>query len=431
MNTELMKAVFEALINNTSDIIFIKDEKLVYRGASKAFVEMTGKKSLDEIIGHTDSEIFDNKRLAARYIADDCRLFNGGKDLIGYIEPIADDDGNMKYGSTSKHILRNDDDKIIGILGITKDITMEYLARQRYQQEFRYLFELPKDTFAVCYIDVDDWRIICQRRQVISDRTLQECQTIEGMIAYAIESIVDENCEAVEFYRCFTAEKLYDIYSSGRRTLSFKYERKMSDGSTAWVRNKVDFLTDYDSGHLCVMLSAKDIDRYEQEQQKLAEAVKLDSMTMLFNHEATFDSIKQVLKNEGTMQHALFMIDIDNFKVLNDTLGHQAGDEFLIEFAKALRENFRESDIVGRIGGDEFFAMMRNTWDMEKIEEKAKALLETVQDIASRYLKADLSGSIGISLYPKDGKTLEELYAKSDAALYEGKRNGKNTYRFA
>lgn len=431
MKTELIKAVFETYLNNTTDMVFVKDEKLVYRAASDAMVKMVGKESIDEILGHTDSEIFEDKRLAARYIADDCRLFTGGKDLTDYIEPITDDNGNARYGSTSKYILRNEKGKVIGIFGITKDITMEYLARQRYQQEFRYLFELPRDTYAVCYIDVDDWRIICQRRQIISESTIQECQTVEEMIAYAMESIVDENSAAAEFYRNFSAETLYDIYSSGRRTLTFKYERKLSDGSVRWVHNKVDFLTDFDIGHLCVMLSARDIHETEQEHLRLAEAARLDSMTMLFNHEATFEYIKNVIENESSSQHALFMIDIDNFKALNDTLGHQAGDEFLIELAKELKNTFRESDIVGRIGGDEFFALMRNTFDMEKIEEKAKALLETIQDIASRYLKVNLSGSIGISIYPKDGKTLEELYTKSDAALYEGKRSGKKTYRFA
>ena len=259
MSCELLAGAFEAMIENTSDIMFIKDENLVYRSASLPFARMAGKNSVDEIIGHTDLEIFENKQLAARYIADDCRLFTGRKNLIDYIEPITDDCGNARYGCTSKFILKNENDKVIGILGITKDITKEYIARQRYQQEFRYLFELPADTYAVCYIDVDDWRIICQRRQLISDGTIQECQTVEEMSSYAVSSIVDETCDAAEFYRNFTSESLHNIYSSGRRTLNYKYERRMSDNSTRWVLAKVDFLTEADSGHLCVMLSAKDI----------------------------------------------------------------------------------------------------------------------------------------------------------------------------
>lgn len=431
MKSELVYAAFEAIISNTEDIVFIKDEKLIYRAASEPFVKMAGKTHIDEIVGHSDLEIFDNKQLAARYIADDCRLFTSGKNLIDYIEPITDDCSSARYGSTSKYILKDESGRIIGILGITKDITKEYLARQRYQQEFRYLFELPEDTYAVCYIDVDDWRIICQRRQLISDGTIQECQTVEEMCDYAVESIVDKENEAAEFYRSFRADYLHDIYASGRRTLSYKYERKISDNTTRWVRNEVDFLTDIDSGHLCVMLSAKDIDKLEQEQQELERAARLDSMTMLLNHEASMESIKYILENESLTQHSLLMIDIDNFKELNDTLGHQAGDEFLIELAKELKDHFRESDIVGRIGGDEFFVLMRNVSEKEQIERKAVEILGIVKDVADNYLQVKLSGSVGISIYPDNGRTLEELYAKSDEALYEAKRSGKNKYVFA
>lgn len=431
MKSELVCAAFEAIINNTEDIVFVKDEKLIYRAASEPFVKMAGKTHIDEIVGHSDLEIFDNKQLAARYIADDCRLFTSGKNLIDYIEPITDDCSSARYGSTSKYILKDESGRIIGILGITKDITKEYLARQRYQQEFRYLFELPEDTYAVCYIDVDDWRIICQRRQLISDGTIQECQTVEEMCDYAVESIVDKENEAAEFYRSFRADYLHDIYASGRRTLSYKYERKISDNTTRWVRNEVDFLTDIDSGHLCVMLSAKDIDKLEQEQQELERAARLDSMTMLLNHEASMESIKYILENESLTQHSLLMIDIDNFKELNDTLGHQAGDEFLIELAKELKDHFRESDIVGRIGGDEFFVLMRNVSEKEQIERKAVEILGIVKDVADNYLQVKLSGSVGISIYPDNGRTLEELYAKSDEALYEAKRSGKNKYVFA
>lgn len=430
MKTELIKAAFDVLVNNTADIMFIKDINLVYQSASMPFVKMTGTSSVSDVIGHTDMEIFENEQLAKRYISDDRRLLSEGVNLVNYVEPITDDHGNARYGSTSKYILRDENGKAIGLLGITKDITTEYIARQRYQQEFRYLFELPKDTYAVCYIDIDSWRVISQRRQTIDNGAMQECQTVEEMCRFAVESIVDKNCKAADFYRNFTAEKLHEIYSSGRRTLSFKYERKISDNSTRWVRNELNFLTDVDSGHLCVMLSAKDINEIKLEQQRLAKAAKLDSMTMLLNHEATLEGITDVLESHSDRQHALFMLDIDNFKALNDTLGHQAGDEFLIELARELKNHFRESDIVGRIGGDEFFMLMRNVTENEQIERKARGILALVQNVASNYLQVELSGSVGISVYPKDGNNLDELYAKSDSALYEAKRGGKNMYMF-
>jgi diguanylate cyclase (GGDEF)-like protein len=179
------------------------------------------------------------------------------------------------------------------------------------------------------------------------------------------------------------------------------------------------------------MLSAKDIDEEKREEQKLVTAAKMDKMTMLYNRETTMESISRILREEPDYNHVLFMIDVDNFKTLNDTRGHQAGDEFLIDLASEIKHSFRETDIVGRIGGDEFFALMRNVPGDSITLRKAQELLDTIQEVCEDYTDLNLSSSIGISMYPQDGTTLEELYAQADGALYEAKRKGKNRYVFA
>lgn len=427
----IINAAFQAMLDNTRDMVFVKDINLVYVAASMPFVKMTGKVDVDEVVGKTDIEIFEDKNLAIRYVADDRKLLEEGKNLVDYIEPITDEEGEARYGSTSKYILKDKAGIPIGILGITRDITRDYVARQRYQQELQYLFKLPADTFAVSYIDVDSWRIIAQRRQTINEGTLQSCFTVEELCDAAVESIVEKDCEAAMFYSNFTQETLHDIYASGRSMISFNYQRCLSDGSIRWVHNEVRFLTDVDSGHLCAMLSAKDIDARKQEEQKLVEAAKMDQMTKLLNRETTMESIRQILSEEAEHFHVLFMLDIDNFKGINDTLGHQAGDEFLIALAGEIKKSFRESDIVGRIGGDEFFALMRRVSEIPIIERKAQELLDRIQGICADYPSVTLSGSIGISLYPESGKTLDELYAKADEALYLAKRSGKNRFVMA
>ena len=141
--------------------------------------------------------------------------------------------------------------------------------------------------------------------------------------------------------------------------------------------------------------------------------------------------IKQVLQEEPDKKHVLFMLDVDNFKNLNDTLGHQAGDNFLIAFAAGIKKCFRESDIVGRVGGDEFFALMKDFTELSKVAGKAEELLDAIQKVCAIYPEVQISGSIGISVYPDDGSYLEDLYAQADAALYKAKRKGKNQYVFA
>ncbi len=427
----LINAAFQAMLCSTKDMVFVKDADSVYVAASQAFVEMVGKKSVDEIVGHTDLEIFADENLANRYVTDDRKLMRSGINLVDYVEPITEEDGRARYGSTSKYILAGEDGEAMGILGVTRDITRDYFARQRYQQELKYLFELPADTYAVSYIDVDNWRIISQRKNVINNSTLPSCYTVESLVEAALESIVEQNSPAAAFYRNFTPNALQDIYASGRNGLSFAYQRKMTDGTVRWVYNEIRFLTNVDSGHLCVMLTAKDIEAKKQKEQELLLAAQMDRMTMVFNRETTVENIKQILVGQSDKKHALFMIDVDNFKDLNDTLGHQAGDEFLIAYATELKNCFNEDDVVGRIGGDEFFALMTDVANVLEVLDKAQNIMEATGKVCEMYGDVHLSVSIGISVFSEHGNTLEELYANADKALYEAKKKGKNQFVLA
>jgi len=427
----LINSAFGALLENTKDMMFVKDINLVYVVASMPFVRMVGKERVEDIVGRTDLDIFEDKSLAKRYISDDHKLLDGGKNLIDYIEPITDEDSHARYGSTSKYILKDSEGNNIGILGITRDITRDYIARQQYQKELQYLFELPEDTYAVSYIDVDDWRIISQRKQNIGECTLETCYTVEDLCMAAVEAIIDRECKAAVFYREFSSENMRHIFESGRHSLAFKYRRLLPDGTQRWVHNEIRFLIDADSGHLCAMLTAKDINAQKKAEQELAMAAKMDKMTMLLNRETTMKSIRETLEEEHDLNHVLYMIDVDNFKILNDTMGHQKGDEFLISLAKVIRDNFADGDIVGRVGGDEFFALMRDVSDMGETETVAEKLLTDIHTVCVNYPGINLSASIGISKYPENAKTLEELYATADGALYQAKGSGKNKFVFA
>ncbi len=426
----IMPVAFRTLIDNTKDMMFVKDINLIYVAASLPFAKMVGKETVGEIIGKTDFEIFEDQNLAKRYVSDDRKLLAGRNDLVDYIEPITDEDGRARYGSTSKHILRDNNGNHIGILGITRDITREYLNRQQQQKELKYLFELPEDTYAVTYIDVDAWRIISQRRQNIDNGTFQSCYTVESLVEAALDSIADRNSDAVKFYRRFNPSYLHEIYESGRRRVSFKYARTLSDGSVHWVYNVVRFISDADSGHLCVMLSAQNIDEQKREEEQLIRSAKMDMMTLLLNRETTMEMIHKTLKEQPDKMHALFMIDADNFKALNDTYGHQVGDEFLIRFAKELRNCFDDGDIAGRIGGDEFFALMVDAPDVESVQARAEELLNNVRKVCEKYSDIRLSASIGVGLYPTNGRSIGQLYAFADKAMYQAKRKGKNQIVF-
>lgn len=128
---------------------------------------------------------------------------------------------------------------------------------------------------------------------------------------------------------------------------------------------------------------------------------------------------------------ALIFIDLDGFKQVNDTLGHDYGDMLLKQVAERLKKVTRETDTVARLGGDEFTVIL-NVRDKMDAELVAKKILETLHEPFSlNGQPANIGGSLGVGMYPTDGTTAAEIIKKADAAMYEAKNAGKNTYRFA
>ena len=128
---------------------------------------------------------------------------------------------------------------------------------------------------------------------------------------------------------------------------------------------------------------------------------------------------------------SLMMIDMDNFKSINDTYGHIAGDNTLKIFADTLRANTSDKDVVCRLGGDEFIVFLTGMNDRQEVSEKAQAILDMLAEKLGR-LKFDHvpSVSIGVAIFPNDGKNFEMLYNNADKSLYYVKRNGKNSFAF-
>lgn len=178
---------------------------------------------------------------------------------------------------------------------------------------------------------------------------------------------------------------------------------------------------------LIVVIS--DIDRRKKESIELRQKAEHDLLTGLYNRVTVKCMIEQAIaRSEPGERHAVFVIDIDNFKYVNDHLGHLKGDELIIETATQIRKLFREDDIVGRVGGDEFVVFLRHITSMDLAVKKAENIGNVFRHNAAPRC-VGISGSIGISFYPYDGCTYDELFRKADAAMYAAKKNGKDSFR--
>ena len=169
--------------------------------------------------------------------------------------------------------------------------------------------------------------------------------------------------------------------------------------------------------------------RKTEMQASLRRLSRIDPLTGLLNKFSTENAAMEYLNENGSRKSAaLLIMDLDHFKLINDSTGHQAGDEALCEVGARLQRLFREQDIVGRIGGDEFLALLMNVSDRTLVARRCEQILEELRSIQLARTSIQLTCSIGVAFCPEDGCDYETLFGCADARLYEKKTHGKDGY---
>jgi diguanylate cyclase (GGDEF)-like protein len=173
--------------------------------------------------------------------------------------------------------------------------------------------------------------------------------------------------------------------------------------------------------------------RLKHTNEQITHLAHHDNLTALPNRILFYDRLNQEIKKARRNKEsiAVFFLDLDGFKSINDTLGHDVGDALLRETAKRIVACVRDSDTVARIGGDEFTVILSNVKTLNSISPVAERLVEA---LATPFMlngkNCHVTVSIGIALYPSNGETAEQLVKISDAAMYLAKNSGKNSYHF-
>jgi diguanylate cyclase (GGDEF)-like protein/PAS domain S-box-containing protein len=177
----------------------------------------------------------------------------------------------------------------------------------------------------------------------------------------------------------------------------------------------------------------RDISTIKQSQQQLEYMANYDELTGLGNRNLFYTRLKVGIEKASRhrRQLAVVFVDLDNFKVINDTLGHDVGDVLLSEIAKRIKSCVRQEDVVCRLGGDEFTVYIEDFVDAQSLVGTAQRLTQAVSE-PCRISGHDIfvTASVGISIYPNDGQTMSELLKNADTAMYKAKEQGKNGFQF-
>ncbi|WP_394559622.1 PAS domain S-box protein [Aquipseudomonas alcaligenes] len=206
------------------------------------------------------------------------------------------------------------------------------------------------------------------------------------------------------------------------------------DGSRFPFWLTVSRVRDCDPQQPQYVLTFTDLSQYRDSQERLAHLAHFDPLTDLPNRLYAMERLGHALEHAQRHQErvAVLYFDLDNFKTINESLGHKVGDELLVAVARRLQQRLRNEDTLARLTSDEFLVVLENLQRPEEAASIARTLIELLERPLplGNGREAYLGASIGISLYPDDGQSSDDLLRNADSALHQAKQEGRNTFRF-
>lgn len=226
----------------------------------------------------------------------------------------------------------------------------------------------------------------------------------------------------------FLPEAVLKAYQNGVRNLRYDFMISTDGLNYYWMRINTQLFHWDEDNSVRMLVYRQNIDEEKRREMYLYEQMQKDSLTGLFNKAATQEQIRGMLQKEPEGVFAFFILDVDNFKAVNDRIGHIMGDFVLAEFARTIKAQFAPGDVVGRIGGDEF-AVFIAVPDKQAAGQKAQELAAALrQKISVEAGSCEITTSIGVAVAPFAGRDFETLYKNADTALYQTKKKGKDGY---
>jgi diguanylate cyclase (GGDEF)-like protein/PAS domain S-box-containing protein len=264
-------------------------------------------------------------------------------------------------------------------------------------------------------------------------RIISVNQVFEEMTGYTPDEVIGKNPSLLSSGRHtpeFYAEMWQAVNSKGKWQGEVWNRRKSGDVFPVWLT--ISAYRDANGKVLNYVGVSSDISERVAAQERIRQLAYFDSLTNLPNRRLLQDRAEQALASaeRERKQVALLFVDLDHFKTINDSLGHSAGDQLLSEVARRLQSCVRRMDTVARLGGDEFVVLLTDV-TIEGATEVARKLIYRVArpyEIESHELS--VTPSLGISVFPQDGRDFESLLKHADTAMYRAKESGRNGYQF-
>jgi len=405
---------FQFAVKHSDNTIVLTDPQRHITFVNKVFEKTTGY-SKQEALGKNPNILKSGEQDENFYIELNKKLDRGEKWEGEFINKKKD--GSLYYEKASIVPVFLDE-KLISYLAIKLDIT-NYVKQNQKLELAASVFENTEE--AIIIADADKKAI--SLNSAFSKIYGYSRQEVEGQSLALLQS----GAQDTHFYK----QMWNSIETKG--VWQGKIINKTKSGLKIPIWSTIKAIKDKDDNVVNYIAVQNDLREIESVQEKIDYLAYHDQLTGLFNRAHFEEYLEHALLIAKRKQEkiALLFIDLDRFKIINDTLGHDIGDKVLIEVAKRLKQTLRESDFISRWGGDEFVVILENTLTTANSAKIASHLLNVLKEpikVNSHILT--ITASIGIALYPENGDNSSSLIKHADSAMYLAKDTGKNQFQY-
>lgn len=408
-----------ALLDNFPFMVWLKDNDSRFLATNQAFAELVGSASPDDLVGKSDYDFF-SKEAADGYVADDKEVLATGLPKVT-AESISNQLGLTHWAEVYKSpVLINGD--VIGTVGFARDMADSIkLQAEVLQKQLEYSALVESLPLTIIRYDLN-----CRRTYVN-----KYCEKIAGISADKLLGKTPSEIWYSDATNMTAGEFQYRIKMTIESGEQQMFELHSPDERVHLVR----VIPELDSNKkvISALSISSDISEISQYRQRIEHMAFHDMLTSLPNRTMLNSRIISAvdLAHRNKRQLGILMIDLDHFKAINDTLGHNVGDQLLTEVASRIVEVVRANDLVARLGGDEFAVLVEDIASPKDLDGLATKILQVLAapfNIAGKELFVTVS--IGIAACPENGDDASDLLKHADSAMYVAKKQGRNNFQY-
>ncbi|HEY0843792.1 MAG TPA: EAL domain-containing protein [Noviherbaspirillum sp.] len=413
---------FASTFRSVADAVVVTDEHCGIRLMNPAAEAMLGVRT-EEALGRDADDVISIENHVGGVASPARRALQEGRAVaIDFGSFLLTRDGGRLPIDDSAAPVRDADGKVLGAVMVFRSVAERLAAEEKLRQSeehFRSMFDFAPVGMALVSLN---------------NRFLQ----VNGAICHLLGHTATELVGADQGRFCFADDTaaevaiLHEILEGHSLSSQFEKRYRTADGKIVWTLVSVSLLRQK-SEPLCYLWQIHDVTERKNAEARLARLAHYDPLTGLANRAWLSEEIERMISFSRRHQRkfAVVFLDLDHFKQINDSLGHEAGDEMLLAVARRLKASIREVDTAARLGGDEFVILLseiHGAGDVLTVTDKLRA--ECVRPIQVAGQEISIGLSLGVSLYPEDAQDSRTLLRYADSALYHAKAEGRNHLQF-